>query len=84
MQGLDQQAVAGLQGDVVQVSEIGQAVADRRLARREALTQAQGQDFAAHGRYEFPRQKLKLGTRGQVRSRVIQRSKNRGSRRQPR
>ena len=84
MQGLDQEPVAGLQGHLVQMTEIRQAIADVGLARGQHLGGAGGHEGAAHGRYEFPRQKAKLRTRGVVCSFVIQMSKNRGSRRQPR
>ena len=55
VQGLDQEAVAGLQGDVVDMAGVGQAVADAGLARRERLGDARGHiavvgRLRAHGR----------------------------------
>ena len=83
LQGLNQQAVAGLQGQVIDVADIRQAVADLGFARCQNLGRGCREIGRAHGRYELPPQKAKLRTRGQELSLVTQRSKNRGSRNEP-
>lgn len=82
MQHLDEQALPGRQGLAVDMPGEGQPVTDGGfLGRQEA--RGPGCDVPAHGVYEFPPQKLKFLTLGQERARVIQMSKNRGSRIDP-
>ena len=78
-------SVAGLDGRIVDMSGVGQA-RPRRLfllgIRRRG--RAGGENSHAQAEYELQRQNAKLRTLGQRLTRVIHRSKKRGSRRQPR